>query len=793
MGAQGIVLSEKNFHQWYKNLRRSPHEDPDAALAVVEVFAQRPERKERCTASEALRFLALTHCPPERLAEAKAWFPATAWRRAVQEELTLLRAHLDAEADIAIHPVENIPPQAAPSIPSLDVMPIRAIRLDDLLFKQGPHPVQAYFRRPNFADLCTSLRGAAQRGSGGIVLYGPPMVGKTRTTLEALRQTVPDHLLFPWPMSPCRPEYLASLRGQRVVVLLDDAHELVRRQVVGEVLVAVRALRAITQSCLIVATCRSGGDQDNVLREFGALIDHLAAFHLAPIALESAEHHDFLDAVRHHDPAQHIDAARFDGTPGSVFLGVDRRTMQLRNDACMPMGAKAILKALALLRAASIYDYAETRVRRVTEAVFQIQGSWTEHLDYLLRAEWVRLEPCEGASDRQVRVLTDAYLDVCLPQSGIYPQPGRRIQDDFAALAHALMADPIDVRALFRLSRALYFEDEGPISTWMECALACAQTGLQTLGRVPDPLLEGEGQLALGRALWRRTVGNRADNLERALLALRAAEQAFHREHAPYEWAEVQRSLGHVLADREQGERAENLEQAIECYHAAAQVLTRDAFIQMWARLQGNLGNVYTDRLRGDKADNLEQALAAYQAALQVYSRAATPVDWAREHVKLGEAYASRIHGDKAANLAQAIAAYTTALQVFTRATYPFQWAFIHYDWGNALLQMPLDDRAGSTEQAIAHFQDALRVMHPDQYPYVWALIHVSLGHAYRLRLIGERAANHALALAAYTNAARTLTASASPQHWAEIQAGIARLEESPQPNIARMEAQMVQ
>ncbi len=775
--AQGLVVSDKSFHQWYKNPRRAPSTDQAMALGIVRVFAHLPLRQERCTASEALRFLALTRVPLECCATIKPWFAPEEWNQAVESEAALLRAHL-GEHRVQTPSMSTAPNHTATNF-ALTLLPMRNIRLDDVLLKQGPHPVQAYFERSIWSDVRVALRAACRQGQGGIVLYGPPMVGKTRMALEALRHEAGNFVLFPWPLVALDPAQLLPLRHQRVILFLDDIQELVRRQVMGDVVVAVHTLQQIAQATIIVATCRSGGDQESVLREFGTLIEQLMAFDLKPMARESAEwvsFYHFLDAVRQQEPNRQIAATQFDGTPGSVFLGLGRRTRQLRGDARFPAGAKAILKALALLRAAAIYEYPEARVRRVVEGVFQIQGSWVSDLDYLLQHDWIHLERSPHLSDKQMHVPTDAYLDTCLPDAGIYPQPGLRVQDDLLALVPVLAGDPPDVHALFRLSRALYFEDQGHRAALMEGALTAAQAGLAVLAADDDPQLWGEGYLALGRAYWLRTQGQRADNLERALAALRSAEEAFPYERFPYEWAEVQRSLGHVLTDIESGDRSEHIEQAIACYEATLRVQTREDFPYQWARLQGNLGNAHADRLRGNRAEHLEQSIAHYQAALSIFTREVTPVDWAREHVKLGEAYCRRVQGDREENIARAIAAYTSALEVFTQRTYPFQWAFIQYDLGDALLRRREGDRTQHHKAAIAHYHQALTILTAREYPFWHALIHLSLGHTYREYLAGDPAANIEQALSCYAVAATTLTRTTSPIYWAALQIGYGKV-----------------
>jgi hypothetical protein len=167
---------------------------------------------------------------------------------------------------------------------------------------------------------------------------------------------------------------------------------------------------------------------------------------------ETAHFFAFARQLAEREPARRLSLDVFDGTPGSILLGLERRTTQLRSPR-FPSAAKAILKALALLRAASVYDDPESRVRRVALEVFELPPEqWSDALDYLIGGGWVSLDEGDERGESSLYVPSDAYLDVCLIDSGVYPRSNRRIASDFPKVCEALARAPVDAETLFALT-----------------------------------------------------------------------------------------------------------------------------------------------------------------------------------------------------------------------------------------------------------------------------------------------------------------------------------------------------
>ncbi len=414
---------------------------------------------------------------------------------------------------------------------TLQTTPVRELALDDLRLKLGPTPNAAYFARDADDRARAAIRAVAKGDDPehrlGLIVFGPPLVGKSRLAVQALRAEVPDFPLLIWPHGDTapRPEALAPLAGKPLVLLLDDLQEFASQNEAGRVTEAVEYLRTACQPLVVVATCRAGADRTAVEGAFPALLERLEKLSVLPMEVGSTEAQRFLQTMR--DAHAELHAQSFDGTPGSALLDLDRRTQQLRAPG-FPPGAAAILTALALLRAASTYTYPEERVRRVAVGVFGLDpspGAWQAALRSLLSESWLRLTSADAEGQSRLRVPVDAYLDVCV--GAIYPLPGRRAEDDFPALHRALASPPPDSDALFHLAEALRLDPRGDKAAQMELALQCVQDGLAALDsaspRAEERELWASGQLTLGNSYGDRMRGDAAENQEAAIAAFEAA------------------------------------------------------------------------------------------------------------------------------------------------------------------------------------------------------------------------------------------------------------------------------
>jgi predicted ATPase len=174
VAAQKAGLSESQFYNSYKNPapQRRLNTDPDRALAVVRVFAERVNARDRCTAAEALRFLRLTRFPLDRYDEVRRLFPAEDWQRA------LVALSDEQAAGAASSGARWRPTQSEPVRHNLPARPNRFIG-----------------RVAEQAKIVQFLRADDDQAPGAAVarlltLLGPAGVGKTRLALEVAPQLV---------------------------------------------------------------------------------------------------------------------------------------------------------------------------------------------------------------------------------------------------------------------------------------------------------------------------------------------------------------------------------------------------------------------------------------------------------------------------------------------------------------------------------------------------------------------------------------------------------------------------
>lgn len=618
----------------------------------------------------------------------------------------------------------SYPPRGALALddsPFWNVGFVRDLRLGEPALKQGKHPIADYFERSCFTQVREAVRAAASEGSGGATLFGLPMVGKTRMALEALRREAPGFLLVPWPRQEFALSALNRFARCPVALVLDDLHELAHQQDAGRILAAMQRLLALAERLIVIVTSRSGVDEAATRQHYDGLIESLGlvTVRIAPMARDEGEAEDFLTFVRmlaEREPARQFVAGAFDGTPGSVLLGLGRRTSQLRSSR-FPSAAKAILKAIALLRAADIYDYGESRVRRVAQDVFELTGAqWSDALDYLVGGGWVSLDDGDQSGESRLYVPSDAYLDICLAESGVYPRSQRRITSDFPKVCEALARAPVDSAALFALSRAIFAARREIGAKWNELGVDAAKAGLVALDPVREPVLWARGQYALGISYWKRWRGDTAENAALAVAALEAAQTVLTRAAHPAEWASIQVSLGAAYLDGVLEPKDDLLERGIACYQAALDVYARETFPYEWARAHNNLALAFVTRARGDRAANLEQAITHFRLALHVITRQAYAASWAVVMRNLADAYAQRATGNATENEELAVACCQAVLDDAMRETSPYDWARTHAVVGDIYRQRRSGERAVNLRSAIAHYKAALGILIPGEY-----------------------------------------------------------------------------
>ncbi len=417
----------------------------------------------------------------------------------------------------------------------------------------------------------------------GICIVGRPTQGKTRLAWEAMRAELTGWTLARWGHN--LPDFdFPAQRGCRIVLAIDDAQEYASNPAEVTTLNGLpEQFRGVNARLVIVVTCRDGDDWKNARETLGKLLERLVTVTLTDITDAQA---DQLAALLK-DAGAAVQRDQFDSTPGSLLLGVAR--MRDERYPKLPEPSKKLLRAMKLLRSATIYDYPAERVRATAVDLFQLaEPDWTSARDALLRAGFLRLGDLDADNERAIAPVADVYLEQAVPD---YPAPGADLADDWPAL-EASLAGRRDAAAL----------------------------------------------VSLGNAFAERPLGNLRANRQYAEACYRAALEVRTRQSAPAAWAMTQNNLGNALSAQaglaEGAERVALLEQAVAAYRAALEVRTRQDAPAAWAMTQYNLAVLHLDRAAALLEETgkdvalraLQEALACVTAALEVYTQEAVPV-----------------------------------------------------------------------------------------------------------------------------------------------------------------------
>nr|MBA2287568.1 hypothetical protein [Ktedonobacteraceae bacterium] len=672
---------------------------------------------------------------------------------------------------------------------------LRAMALD-------PRPA-AYFARPLYRDLCIRLQDRLRRqGVTTIWLEGRAASGKTRMLYEILRgPSLAPHfaraIMLPTLPQTLSAAHLRQLTGQHLVLLFDDIDQDPRQ--ISLIQQHLRTLRHHTGHITILLASRE--TTDTPLQPYFEALRGQGGEHviLTPMASDSAEWHDFLAWLPHQMPPESLDLDAFDGTPGSLILGLAQRTQELRQ---LPPDAQGVLFALAVLREADVHPTFTPRVQRLAGGIFTVpEAAFVEAIALLETTGWLRRTVIDSLEP------TSPAIFLCMQEAG-YPQPGKTILDDVVRASdlfahHTVDAEAlIDIAAMVRDRRELlpeqflkalatpyllevaaeHLAEQGratrAAAIEMQCGVAYVEQNqgasaiphleeaLHAFPRDTHPLDWAAATNNLGNAYRISTEGERGANIELAITHLEESLDVYQRNAFPQEYADTNVKLARLYEDRTEGTLAANLDQGITCLHRAAQVQTRATAPRQWADIQSTLGVFYRRRIRGDKRANRERSLRACRGAAAVYEQLDEGTERRHElasiYNNLGDAYRQRLQGAQRANLDTALAYFHRAL-TYLEAQTP-SWARTYN-----LIGMANDDFADADhiEEAIVAYETALSILNSEAHRRLWAWAANNMGRAYQHRLVGKLHDNRLTALDWYRCVAVAEVESVDARIWA--------------------------
>jgi tetratricopeptide (TPR) repeat protein len=622
----------------------------------------------------------------------------------------------------------------------------------------------------------------------GICIIGPPMQGKTRLAWEAIQTTLPDWTLVRWPLERLNQFDFSTQKGQNLVVWLDDLHKFAKS---NEALTITNLPHHFFESkanVIIVATCCDGDDQIQAQRHLENLLERLYCISLPNISANAAV--ELTRMLTDKGVPVHYD--EFNGTPGSILLGVDKMRKRYHD---LPLPAQKVLKTLKLLYSVHIYKYTEARTCAVAHDIFLLdQSEWREAYESLDQEGFIKLS-FSSQSERILEPLSDRYLE----EKVITNYPLRSAPTNDWPQLKECFTQLHDTEALNELGTAFLVQREGNIFFNKRQAEICFRSTLSLVNRKKSPSIWAITQLKLGialseQALTKEKRKERYPLLEEALTAFQNVLQVFTRKSAPTEWAETQSHLGIVLKEQaltkeKREERYPLLEEALTAFQAALSVWTQKSVPTEWAETQSHLGIVLKEQaLTKEKREEryllLNQALISFQNALQVYTPQLVPNEWARTQSHLGivlkeQALTKEKQEERYPLLEEALTAFQNVLQVFTRESAPTEWAEIQSHLGIVLKEQALtkekqEERYPLLEEALTAFQNVLQVFTRKSAPTEWTMAQFNLGIVLEEQAqMAEGQERHKLleeALTAFEDVLQVFTREVVPIEWAKTQ-----------------------
>src|SRR6266487_1626441 len=315
-----------------------------------------------------------------------------------------------------------------------------------------------------YDETSQALRNASAktaRTKRGILVMGESNAGKTRLAFEILKQTLPS-----WPVLRWRPDYTINtpiqyVDSNHIVVFIDDLQDYVSPQVSKQISNDLRtitlrtALENLLQSVkyvVVVATCRTE-DKLNVQASLNWLFVQLT---IVTIPQFSSNNQDPqakpVIAEFQKQRATDVKEQDWDGTLGSLVLGLDRKNSQYLELSVSHIPASIILKAMKLLIKANTIEHTEGRIRAICTDVFGknvlLQSDvWQESLDHLITLQFITMD--DSGPEKVLVIRKDVYFEKVVTD---YLQ--NQIEQHFKLLEQVLLKLE-DIRALSNLSISL--------------------------------------------------------------------------------------------------------------------------------------------------------------------------------------------------------------------------------------------------------------------------------------------------------------------------------------------------
>lgn len=183
------------------------------------------------------------------------------------------------------------------------------------------------------------IREALNQGKS-VFIIGRPMAGKTRAAYEAVKRLECFKVVKFWEKL-LETEKIPKLaeKGKSILVF-DNLDRFVDKVNLYEV---IKQFKEMSKSIIVVATCRSGKELEETEEKFSDVLRDFERVEIGGVSEEK---------VREVANKKGIEFESFDGTIGSLFLGLDAMRMRFRGE---PKECKILFRVLKLLHDVKIY------------------------------------------------------------------------------------------------------------------------------------------------------------------------------------------------------------------------------------------------------------------------------------------------------------------------------------------------------------------------------------------------------------------------------------------------------
>jgi len=277
-----------------------------------------------------------------------------------------------------------------------------------------------------------------------ILIIGKPKIGKTRAAYEAIKKLENFSVIKPRPekIEEIEKIKIPLLSNRNLILFLDDLQRFIGKSVEDP----INKLKRKSRNLIIVATCRTGKELalvERVVEEEKEMLPLYREF--TYIDLEEISEEEGRRLAQ--DGGLPWETVEFDGTPGSVILGLKAMKERYKKAG----DGQDILKSLKLLREGNLFVYRELRIKDVCRDIFE----WSYEM--LRRSNWDRvinnlMEDGFITKDEDIINIYPSYLDECVFDYN----PSLR---DLMKLKNMLIRMR-DSGSLFYLGKSFYYKED---------------------------------------------------------------------------------------------------------------------------------------------------------------------------------------------------------------------------------------------------------------------------------------------------------------------------------------------